>query len=89
MAQTESTNELYVVVLPMISVDTGKAEEVMTLMGEKSLATEFFPDQVEDYEGVFRKMTSKLTGGHVKGYEISQEETESGRVVIKVRQNVA
>jgi len=89
MAQTESSNELYVVVLPMMSMDTGKSEEIMTLMGEKSLATRFFPDQVEDYEAMFRRMTKNLTGGHVKGFEISQEETESGRVVIKVMQNVA
>jgi hypothetical protein len=77
-------------VLPLISLETGKSEEMMTLMGEKSLATRFFPDEVADYEVMFRKMTKRLTGGHVKGYEVStEEETESGRVVIKVRQNVA
>jgi hypothetical protein len=89
MAQTESTNELYLVVLPMISLETGKADQVMTLMGEKRLATEFFPDEVADYELMFRNRAKYFQGDHVKGYEFSQELTDSGRVVVKVRQNVA
>jgi hypothetical protein len=89
MAETEQTNELYLVVLPMISVESGKAEEMMTLMGEKSLATEFFPDEVEGYELMFRNRAKYFRGGHVTGYEFSQERTDSGRIVVKVKQNVA
>jgi len=89
MAQTESTNELYLVVLPMIGLESGKAEQVMTLMGEKNLATEFFPDEVGIYEHMFRKKSESFRGGHVTGYEFSQEQTDSGRVLVKVRQNVA
>jgi hypothetical protein len=38
---------------------------------------------------MFRKRTEYFKGGHVKGYEFSQEPTDSGRVVVKVTQNVA
>jgi hypothetical protein len=89
MTETESTNELYLVVLPMISLESGKAEQMMTLIGEKNLATEFFPDEVGVFELMFRKRTEYFKGGHVKGYEFSQEPTDSGRVVVKVTQNVA
>ena len=88
MAQTQWSNELYLVVMPMISLANGKAEQYLTLMGGKDFATEFFPDEVGQYELMFKNRTQYFEGGHVKGYEFNHEPTDSGRVIVKVTQNV-
>jgi len=91
MTQSKVSNELYVAVLPMISLSPtsyGKTEQFMTLLGDKNLATEFSPDEVNNYVLIFKNRTKYLEGGHVTGYEFDLEETESGRVIIRVTQNV-
>jgi len=91
MAEAQLSNELYLVVLPIISLSPtsyGKTEQILTLLPTRSLATEFFPDEVNGYVLIFKNRTKYLEGGHVAGYEFEHEETDSGRVVVRVTQNV-
>ena len=88
MATTAISNELYLVVLPTISLANGKVEQILTLLPDKDFATVFFRDEVDRYERMFKNRTDLLMGGHVKGYDFSHEETESGRVIVRVTQNV-
>ena len=85
-------NELYLVVLPLIHLSNnppfGLTEETLTLLPEKKFATEFFPDEVAGYVATFENRIQLLTGGHVTGYEIHREVTDSGRVIVRVVQNV-
>ncbi len=86
------TNELYLVVLPLIHLardQFGRTEQVLTLVSDRNFATEFFPDEVEQYIATFKSRISLLTGGHVTGYDVSPESTDDGRVVVKVIQNVS
>jgi hypothetical protein len=85
-------NELYLVVLPLIHMgrnEFGRTEPILTLLPGRDFATEFFPDEVEGYIATFRNRLNFLTGGHVAGYEIHQEPTDDGRVVVRVIQNVS
>ena len=82
-------NELYLVVLPLVHVSSGLTEQTLTLLPGKDLATEFFPDEVDQYLEMFRDRSNKyLTGGHVTGYEFHKENTPEGRVIVRVVQNV-
>ena len=85
-------NELYFVVLPMVHMgDTtfGLTEQVLTLMPDKTFATEFFEDEIDTYIGLFNRRANKyLIGGHVTGYELKPEKTADGRLIVKVIQNV-
>jgi hypothetical protein len=85
-------NDLYLAVLPLIHISKnqpfGLTEETLTLLPERKFATEFFPDEVDGFIATFRNRIPLLTGGHVTGYEIYPEETDSGRVIVRVVQNV-
>ena len=86
-----SSNELYLVVLPLIHLGTsefGRTEQVLTVLPGRDLATEFFPEEVDGFVATFRNRLNLLTGGHVTGYEIQSEATSNGRVVVRVIQNV-
>lgn len=85
------SNELYFVVLPLIHLETdkfGRTEQVLTLLPDRSFATQFFENEVEGYVSTFQNRTKILTGGHVSGYEIYQEKLANGRVIVRVVQNV-
>jgi hypothetical protein len=84
------SNELYLTVLPLIHLgrEFGRTEETLTLFPDKNFATQFFPDEVDGYVATFQNRIQYLTGGHVAGYEIRKEETEDGRIIVKVIQNV-
>lgn len=84
------SNELYLAVLPTINVGNsfGLIDQFLTLFPDRNFATEFFPDEVEGYIAAFRNRIPRLTGGHVKSYDIRQENTGDGRVIVKVIQNV-
>jgi len=89
------SNDLYLAVLPLIHISAnpslgfGLTEQTLTLFPDKNWATEFFPDEVENYICTFEARASKyLTGGHVIGYEVHKEPTDSGRVIVRVTQNV-
>jgi hypothetical protein len=89
------TNELYLAVLPLIHISTnrvigfGLTEQTLTLFPDRNFATEFFPDEVDRYIATFtNRADTYLTGGHVISYECVKEETDDGRVIVKVRQNV-
>lgn len=82
-------NELYLVVLPVIHLSTGLAEQTLTLLPGKDFATEFFPEEVERYVLMFEKRAQYFTGGHVTGYKVTPEPIENGRVIVQVVQNVA
>jgi hypothetical protein len=82
-------NELYLVVLPLVHVSSGLTEQTLTLLPSKDLATEFHPNEVNQYLEMFRDRANKyLIGGHVVGYEFHQETTDDGRVIVRVVQNV-
>ena len=84
-------NELYLAVLPQISLSAGsvgKTEQILTLLPDRNFATEFFPDQVDDFIQVFEKGQESLTGGHVEKYVCEKEATTDQRVVVKVSQRV-
>jgi hypothetical protein len=84
------TNDLYLAVLPLIHLgsDFGRTEETLTLFPDRNFATEFFPDEVEAYIATFKNRIAHLTGGHSKGYEVHPENTDEGRVVVRVVQHV-
>jgi len=86
------TNELYLAVLPMIHMgepSSRSTEQILTLFPDRSLATVFFQDEVQDYIGTFKSRADRyLSGGHVAGYDCEQEAVEDGRVIVKVTQNV-
>ena len=89
------SNELYLAVLPLVHITTnqvlgyGLTEQVLTLFPDKSFATEFFPDEVDTYILGFESRANKyLTGGHVTGYEFHKEQTDNGRVIVRVLQEV-
>ncbi len=87
-----ATNNLYLTVLPLIHMgrtEFGRTEETITLFPDRNFATEFFPDEVEGYVATFRNRLNYLTGGHVTGWEIHQEPTDDGRVVVRVVQHVS
>ena len=85
------SNQLYLTVLPQISLSEGsigRTEQILTLLPDRNLATEFFRDQVDEYVKVFKKGQGSLIGGHVQDYLCETEETEDGRIVVKVTQRV-
>jgi hypothetical protein len=87
-------NVFYLSVLPLVHVSQtavgyGLTEQTLTLFPDRNFATEFFPDEVETYIDAFKWRAEKyLVGGHVIGYEFSQEPTDDGRVLVRVIQNV-
>lgn len=91
-----ASNELFLTVLPLIHVSTnaflgyGLTEQTLTLFPDKNLATKFFPDEVDGYILAFQSRAQKyLVGGHVIGYDVKKEETEDGRIIVKVVQHVS
>ncbi len=68
-------NILYLVVLPLIHLDTGRVEQTLTLLPDRSFATEFFPEEVDGYEAMFRNRIKNLVGGRVTGYSLSRQST--------------
>jgi hypothetical protein len=85
-----SSNELYLVVLPLIHLGTGAAEQTLTLLPNRELATEFFEDEVDSYVVMFKNRADKyLTGGHVTGYQLDPERIGNNRVIVRVIQNVS
>jgi hypothetical protein len=86
------SNELYMAVLPMVHLGMnqyGLTEQVITLLPDRKQATEFFPDEVQDYVNILDRRTKYLIGGHVSAYSFEQVKTEGGRVIVKVYQHVS
>lgn len=90
-----ATNELYLGVLPLIHITPnqmlgfGLAEQTLTVYPDRSFATEFFADEVDAYMETFINRANKyFVGGHSISWEVSKEQIESGRYIVKVRQNV-
>jgi len=84
-------NELYFAVLPQITVsgsNVGQTEQVLTLLSGKEQATAFHIDEVATYILFFENRQQYLTGGHVKGYTLSQVPKGDGRFYVKVIQHV-
>lgn len=86
----QPSNELYLVVLPLIHVSSGVTEQTLTLLPDKNMATEFFPDEVDAYVTLFLSRANKyLAGGHVTDYAVHREQTPLGRIIVRVIQNVS
>jgi hypothetical protein len=79
-------NQLYLTVLPIIHLETGKTEQVITLTSDRTSATEFFPDEVDVYVNFFQGRIPYLIGGHVTGYTLTKEPTTQGLVAVRVTQ---
>lgn len=86
--QLSIINELYLTVLPVIHLNSGATEQILTLTADKNNASEFFPDEVDTYIGFFKNRIQYLVGGHVKGYTLTPEQTARGLVVVRVTQHV-
>ncbi len=85
---TMLVNELYLTVLPLIHMDTGQTEQVVTLTPDRRFASEFFPDEVDTFVSFFQSRVKYLVGGHVTGYTLNKENTAKGLFVVRVTQNV-
>jgi len=84
-----TTNDLYLVVLPLIHMSSGLTEQTLTLLPDKNFATEFHQDEVQTYIDMFENRAKKyLSGGHVAGYNLETEPTEDGRFLVRVTQRV-
>ena len=81
-------NELYLVVVPLIHLSTGLAEQTLTLLPGREFATEFFQDEVEGYVIMFENRAKYFTGGHVTGYQVNRIPIDNDRVIVQVVQNV-
>jgi hypothetical protein len=88
MADKSPSNVLYLAVLPIIHIETGATEQVLTLYPDKKFASEFFPDEVDNFISMFTRRTKFFTGGHVVSYDCQKETTPSGRVIVRVGQYV-
>jgi hypothetical protein len=91
-----STNELFLAVLPLVHVTAspyfgfGLTEQTLTLFPDRSFATQFFADEVDNYILVFQSRAEKfLLGGHSKRFEFFKEEESNGRVIVRVVQYVS
>ena len=80
-------NELYLTVLPLIHLNSGATEQVLTLTADRKNASEFFPDEVDLYMGFFKKRVQYLIGGHVTGYTLTPEQTARGLFLVRVTQH--
>jgi hypothetical protein len=84
--------DLFLAVLPLVHYSRHFAgvsyEEVMTLVPERSFATEFPPDLADTYINTFREAAEEKFGGPVRRYNYSKHETETGngRVFVVVNQ---
>jgi len=85
---TTLVNELYLTVLPMVHMNTGATEQVLTLTPDRNFATEFFADEVDNYVNFFQRRTQYFVGGHVESYTLAKEKTIRGLFVVRVTQNV-
>jgi hypothetical protein len=87
-------NVLYLTVLPLIHFNKffglgGATDQAMTLFPSRDLATEFFPEEVDQYIKEFEtRAKNYLTGAHVTGYTCEKVATEDGRFIVQVIQNV-
>jgi hypothetical protein len=92
MSESVTFNVLYFVVMPQISLspDTyGRVDEVLTLLPDKGMASEFSEGDVDSYILLFKHRVKYFIGDDVIGYSFEKERMQTGRYVVKVTQNVA
>src|SRR5690242_12548715 len=71
MAEKTLVNELYLVVMPQISLSPssyGKVDEVLTLLPDRKFASEFTTDAADGFILVFKHREKYFVGGGVIGY---------------------
>jgi hypothetical protein len=82
--------DLFIAVLPLVHYSRHFAgisyEEVMTLVPDRNLATEFRPDEVDLYVHTFREAAEEKLGGPNRRYRYSTHPTDDGRVFVVVNQ---
>lgn len=83
-------NNLYLAVIPLVHIDTGLTEQVMTLFPDQKFATLFSPSEVDSYLSMFkRRAESYLQGGDVINYQFTKEDVVgTGKVRVVVIQHV-
>jgi hypothetical protein len=83
------TNTLYLAVQPLIHLNSGLAEQVLTLHPNREFATEFSPEEVNNYILMFGDRANRhLVGGNVIGYRLIPVPLPNGRVLVTVLQDV-
>jgi hypothetical protein len=87
-------NELYLVVLPVVHLglpNHGLTEQILTLLPDRNLATEFPGEEVWTFVHMFEEKSKKyLTGGNVSSYSFNVlriNQTED-RYIVHVTQNI-
>jgi hypothetical protein len=90
LPRAQTRNTLYLVVLPLIHLNTGLTEQTLTLLPNREFATEFFEDEVDSYIKMFENRANKyLTGGHVTDYKLDPERIADKRFIVRVIQYVS
>ena len=82
--------DLFLAVLPLVHYSRLFAgtsyEEVMTLLPDRNFATEFKPNEVDQYINAFREAAEEKLGGPVRRYRYSKYWTDDQRVYVVVNQ---
>ena|SRR5579862_7135843 len=85
-------NDLFLAVIPLVHYSRffsgERYEEVMTLVPDRSFATEFGADEVDRYIQTFRNAAEEKYGGPVRRYNYEPYATGDGRFYVVVTQNV-
>lgn len=91
MSDNVTVNELYLVVMPQISLSSnpGQVDQILTLLPDKKFASEFSATDAKSYVLMFKHREKYFIGGDVIGYSYHEEATPSGRYIVRVTQNVA
>jgi len=88
MTSQSIVSELYVTVLPVININTGSAEQILTLTADRNTARKFFPDEVDLYIDSFKKRMKHFVGGHVTAYILTKENAVGGLFIVRVTQHI-
>ena len=88
MPRVPGENALYLAVLPLVHYSRHFAgetfEEVMTLVPDRSFATEFGPGVVDIYIQTFKSAAEPKYGGPGRYFHFAKHQTEDGRVYVVV-----
>src|SRR3989442_15967263 len=82
-------NTLYLVILPLIHLNSGLTEETLTLLPDRNFATEFFEDEVERFIVMFKDRTKYLTGGDVIDFKVDPEQIGNNPGIVCGVKNVS
>jgi hypothetical protein len=83
-----SDDDLYLAVLPLVHYSRffsgERFEEVMTLLPNRNFATEFKPNEVDQYIDTFKSAAEEKYGGPVRRFKYDKFPADEGRVIVVV-----